>query len=36
MIRTSDDAEIARTRLMDVFDLDEVQATYILELRRGA
>ena len=33
VIRTSDDAEIARTRLMDVFDLDEVQATYILELR---
>ena len=33
VIRTSDDAEIARTRLMDVFDLDETQATYILELR---
>ena len=33
VIRTSDDAEIARTRLMDVFDLDEIQATYILELR---
>jgi DNA gyrase subunit A len=33
VIRTSDDAEIARTRLMDVFDLDEIQANYILELR---
>jgi DNA gyrase subunit A len=33
VIRTSDDADIARTRLMDVFDLDEIQANYILELR---
>jgi DNA gyrase subunit A len=33
VIRTSDDADIARTRLMDVFDLDEIQASYILELR---
>ncbi|GGB20921.1 DNA topoisomerase (ATP-hydrolyzing) [Flexivirga endophytica] len=33
VIRTSDDAETARTRLMQVFDLDQVQADYILELR---
>ncbi|MBL3687013.1 DNA topoisomerase IV subunit A [Leucobacter zeae] len=33
LIRTSDDAEAARTRLMQVFDLSEVQAEYILELR---
>jgi DNA gyrase subunit A len=33
VIRTSDDAEAARTRLQDVFDLSEVQAEYILELR---
>ncbi len=33
VIRTSDDADAARARLMDVFDLDEIQATYILELR---
>ena len=33
IIRTSDDAENARTRLMQVFDLSEVQAEYILELR---
>ena len=33
LIRTSDDAETARTRLMQVFDLSEVQAEYILELR---
>ncbi len=33
VIRTSDDAEQARTRLMDVFDLSEVQSEYILELR---
>ena len=33
MIRTSDDSEQARTRLRDVFDLSEVQAEYILELR---
>ncbi len=33
VIRQSDDAEQARTRLMDVFDLSQVQAEYILELR---
>ncbi|MCW3494578.1 DNA topoisomerase (ATP-hydrolyzing) subunit A [Microbacterium sp. SSM24] len=33
VIRTSDDGEAARTRLMDVFDLSEAQAEYILELR---
>lgn len=33
LIRTSDDAESARARLMQVFDLSEVQAEYILELR---
>ena len=33
VIRTSDDGEQARTRLMSVFDLSEVQAEYILELR---
>lgn len=33
VIRTSDDAEAARTRLMSVFDLSEVQANHILELR---
>ncbi len=33
IIRTSDDATSARTRLMQVFDLTEVQAEYILELR---
>jgi DNA gyrase subunit A len=33
VIRASDDSEQARTRLIDVFDLDEVQAEYILELR---
>ncbi|MBL3700383.1 DNA gyrase/topoisomerase IV subunit A [Leucobacter luti] len=33
LIRTSDDSETARTRLMQVFDLTEVQAEYILELR---
>ncbi|MEE1617597.1 DNA gyrase/topoisomerase IV subunit A [Brachybacterium sp. J153] len=33
IVRTSDDAEIARGRLMQVFDLTEVQAEYILELR---
>ena len=33
LIRTSDDAEQARTRLRDVFDLSELQAEYILELR---
>ena len=33
VIRTSEDAESARTRLMSVFDLDEAQASYILDLR---
>ncbi|MGW4930503.1 DNA gyrase/topoisomerase IV subunit A [Agromyces sp. NPDC004153] len=33
VIRTSDEAEQARTRLMDVFDLSQLQAEYILELR---
>jgi DNA gyrase subunit A len=33
VIRTSDDGEQARTRLMDVFDLSQAQAEYILELR---
>ena len=33
VIRASDDADAARTRLMDVFDLSEIQAEYILELR---
>ena len=33
VIRTSDDADAAKTRLMTVFDLDEVQAQYILDLR---
>jgi len=33
VIRTSDDSEEARTRLMSVFDLSEPQAEYILELR---
>ncbi|MFT4233705.1 MAG: DNA topoisomerase IV subunit A [Microbacterium sp.] len=33
VIRTSDDSEQARGRLCQVFDLDEVQAEYILELR---
>jgi DNA gyrase subunit A len=33
VIRTSDDSEGARTRLMEVFDLSQVQAEYILELR---
>ncbi|MBO1901878.1 DNA topoisomerase IV subunit A [Leucobacter weissii] len=33
LIRTSDDAESARSRLMQVFDLSELQAEYILELR---
>lgn len=33
LIRTSDDAEGARQRLMGVFDLSELQADYILELR---
>lgn len=33
VIRRSDDTDEARTRLMDVFDLSEAQAGYILELR---
>ena len=33
VIRQSDDSEAARTRLIDVFDLSEIQAEYILELR---
>ncbi|WP_243074852.1 DNA topoisomerase (ATP-hydrolyzing) subunit A [Microbacterium sp. SS28] len=33
VIRQSDDGEQARTRLMDVFDLSQLQAEYILELR---
>ncbi|TXN32144.1 DNA gyrase/topoisomerase IV subunit A [Lacisediminihabitans profunda] len=33
VIRTSDDSEEARTRLIDVFDLSQIQAEYILELR---
>ncbi len=33
VIRTSDDTDQARSRLMDVFDLSQIQAEYILELR---
>ena len=33
IIRSSDDAEQARTRLMTAFDLSEIQANHILELR---
>ena len=33
IIRSSDDAEMARTRLTQVFDLSQAQAEYILELR---
>jgi len=33
VIRQSDDGEQARVRLIDVFDLSEAQAEYILELR---
>lgn len=33
VIRTSDDADAARTRLMEVFDLSQLQSDYILELR---
>ncbi len=33
VIRSSDDAGVARARLMDVFDLSEPQATYILDLQ---
>ena len=33
VIRTSDETEQARSRLMEIFDLSQVQAEYILELR---
>ncbi|MET0989600.1 MAG: DNA gyrase subunit A, partial [Glaciihabitans sp.] len=33
VIRSSDDGDTARRRLMDVFDLSQIQAEYILELR---
>ncbi|WP_169078142.1 DNA gyrase/topoisomerase IV subunit A [Microcella alkalica] len=33
VIRSSDDADAARTRLMEVFDLSQLQSEYILELR---
>ena len=33
VIRSSDDGEQARTRLQEVFDLSQLQAEYILELR---
>jgi DNA gyrase subunit A len=33
VIRTSDDSEAARKRLREVFDLSDLQAEYILELR---
>ncbi|MFC4223677.1 DNA gyrase/topoisomerase IV subunit A [Lysinibacter cavernae] len=33
LIRTSDDTDAARKRLMEVFDLSHIQAEYILELR---
>ena len=33
VIRSSDDSEQARSKLRDVFDLSELQAEYILELR---
>lgn len=33
VIRTSDDADQARSRLMEVFDLSQLQSDYILELR---
>lgn len=32
VIRSSDDTAAARTRLMEVFDLSEIQANYILEM----
>jgi len=32
LIRSSDDTASAKTRLMQVFDLSEIQATYILEM----
>lgn len=33
IIRSSDEAAAARTRLMSIYDLSEIQANYILELR---
>jgi len=33
VIRSSDDSDAARTRLMEVFDLSQMQSEYILELR---
>ncbi|OTA27632.1 DNA topoisomerase IV [Alloscardovia macacae] len=33
VIRSSDDADAAKNRLMTVFDLDDIQAQYILDLR---
>ncbi|MBK4346724.1 DNA gyrase/topoisomerase IV subunit A [Lacisediminihabitans changchengi] len=33
VIRSSDDTEAARARLIEVFDLSQIQAEYILELR---
>ncbi|PJI85716.1 DNA gyrase/topoisomerase IV subunit A [Luteimicrobium subarcticum] len=33
IIRSSDDAQAAKTRLMGVFDLSDAQATYILDLQ---
>lgn len=33
VIRSSEDVETAKNRLMAVFELDEIQATYILDLR---
>jgi DNA gyrase subunit A len=33
VIRSSDDATIARSRLVEVFDLTEIQANYILDLQ---
>ncbi|KAB5607754.1 DNA gyrase/topoisomerase IV subunit A [Bifidobacterium jacchi] len=33
VIRTSDDADAAKSRLMAVFDLDDIQSQYILDLR---
>jgi DNA gyrase subunit A len=33
VIRSSDDVDTAKSRLMAVFDLDDIQATYILDLR---
>ena len=32
LIRTSEDASVAKVRLIDVFDLSDAQATYILDL----